>query len=161
LPTSINLAPQSESYPIPWFNLKQTQAKLIMAGLRVSASKGMATTAGDVKVEPASSAWTECNVRDVDRTVRMAARKGDVTISDGKGSVTLAQGQETTRDESSDNSSDNGKRENRKRQARASPGASGGALNSPIAIGLAGAAALGITTWVLIKDDPANPAKPK
>jgi len=85
-----------------------------------------------------------------------------VTVSDGKGTVTLAQGQETTRDEPSDNSSDNGKRKNRKRQAGASPGASGGALNSPIPIGVAGAAALGITTWVLIKDDdPASPAKPK
>jgi hypothetical protein len=32
----------------------------------------------------------------------------------------------------------------------------------PIAIGIAGAAALGIITWVLIKsDDPASPAKPK
>jgi hypothetical protein len=122
----------------------------------------MATTAGDVKVEPASSAWTEFNVTDVDGTVRIAARKGDVTVSDGKGTVTLAQGQETTRDESSDNSSDNGKRKNRKRQAGASPGASGGVLNSPIAIGVAGATALGITTWVLIKDDdPASPAKPK
>ena len=34
LPTSINLAPRSESYPIPWFSLKETQSKLIMAGLR-------------------------------------------------------------------------------------------------------------------------------
>jgi hypothetical protein len=40
--------------------------------------------------------------------------------------------------------------------------AADGALNSPIAIGVAGAAALGITTWVLIQsDDPASPAKPK
>jgi hypothetical protein len=69
----------------------------------VSTSKGMASTGGDVKVTPASNAWTEFNVRDVDGTVRIAARKGDVTISDGKGTVTLAQGQETTRDESSDN----------------------------------------------------------
>lgn len=120
----------------------------------------MAITAGDVKVEPASSAWTEFNVTDVEGTVRIAARKGDVTVSDGKGTVTLAQGQETTRDESSDNSSDNGKRKNRKRRAGASPGASGGALNSPIAIGVAGAAALGITTWVLIQSaiQPARPS---
>jgi hypothetical protein len=136
--------------------------KIEHGGVAVSTSKGMATTAGDVKVEPASSAWTEFNVTDVDGTVRIAARKGDVTISDGKGTVTLAQGQETTRDESSDNSTDKSKRKNRKREAGASPGAGGGALNSPIALGVAGAAALGITTWVLIKDDdPASPAKPK
>lgn len=122
----------------------------------------MATAAGDVKVAPASNAWTEFNVTDVDGTVRIAARKGDVTVNDGKATVTLAQGQETTRDESSDNSTEKGKRKNRKREAGATPGASGGILNSPIAIGVGGAAALGIATWVLIKDDePASPAKPK
>jgi hypothetical protein len=117
----------------------------------------MATTAGDVKVAPASNAWTEFNVTDVDGTVRIAARKGDVTISDGKGTVTLAQGQETTRDESSDS-----KKKNRKQAGGATPGATGGVLNSPIAIGVAGTAAIGLTTWVLVKDDdPASPAKPK
>jgi hypothetical protein len=131
-------------------------------GVTVATSKGMATTAGDVKVVPASSAWTEFNVTDVDGTVRIAARKGDVTVNDGKATVTLAQGQETTRDESSDNSTDKGKRKNRKREAGATPGASGGILNSPLAVGVAGAAALGVTTWVLIKnDDPASPAKPQ
>jgi hypothetical protein len=131
-------------------------------GVTVSTSREMATVAGEVKVAPASSAWTEFNVTDVDGTVRIAARKGDVTVSDGKGTVTLAQGQETTRDETSDNSPDKSKRKNRKQMGGATPGASGGILNSPIAIGAAGAAAIGITTWVLIQsDDPASPAKPK
>ena len=135
--------------------------KIDHGGVTVSTSKGMATTAGDVKVAPASSAWTEFNVTDVDGTVRIAARKGDVRVSDGKETVTLAQGQETTRDESSDNSSHKTRGKNRK-QSGATAGASGGILNSPVAIGIAGAAALGITTWVLIKnDDPASPAKPK
>ena len=129
--------------------------------VRVATSTGMATTAGDVKVAPVSNDWTEFNVTDVDGTVRIAARKGDVTVTDGKGTVTLAQGQETTRDESSDNSSDQKGHKNRKRAAGAAPGATGGALNSPIAIGIGGAAAIGITTWVLIKnDDPVSPAKP-
>ncbi len=131
--------------------------KIDHGGVTVSTSKGMATAAGDVKVTPASNAWTEFNVTDVDGTVRIAARKSDVTISDGKGTVTLAQGQETTRDESSDNS-----KKNRKQAGGATPGASGGILNSPIAIGIAGAAVVGLTTWVLIKDDdPASPAKPQ
>ncbi len=139
-----------------------TSVKIDHGGVSVSTSNGMATTAGDVKVAPASNAWTEFNVTDVDGTVRIAARKGDLTISDGKQTVTLAQGQETTRDESSDNSSDKGRRKDRKRGVGAAPGASGGILNSPTAIGIAGAAALGLTTWVLIKDDdPASPAKPK
>ena len=54
--------------------------KIDHGGVTVSTSKGMATTAGDVKVEPASSAWTEFNVTDVDGTVRIATRKGDVTV---------------------------------------------------------------------------------
>jgi len=134
-----------------------SSVKIDHGGVTVSTSKGMATTAGDVKVTPTSNVWTEFNVTDVDGTVRIAARKGDVTISDGKGTVTLAQGQETTRDESSDD-----KKKNRKQAGGATPGATGGVLNSPIAIGIAGAAAVGLTTWVLVKDDdPASPAKPK
>jgi hypothetical protein len=134
-----------------------SSVKIDHGGVTVSTSKGMATTAGDVKVTPTSNAWTEFNVTYVDGTVRIAARKGDVTISDGKGTVTLAQGQETTRDESSDD-----KKKNRKQAGGATPCATGGVLNSPIAIGIGGAAVVGLTTWVLVKDDdPASPAKPK
>src|SRR5438309_8001468 len=78
-------------------------------GITVSTSKGIAATAGDIKITPASNTWTEFNVTDVDGTVRIAARKGDLSISDGKDVVTLAQGQDTTRDESSGTAS-NGKK---------------------------------------------------
>src|SRR5712691_9595745 len=125
-------------------------------GVTVSTSKGIAATAGDVKVAPASNAWTEFNVTDVDGTVRIAARKGDLTISDGKDVVTLAQGQDTTRDESSGNSEKDNKKKNRKRQAGAVPAAGGGVMNSPYAIGIGAGAIIGVTTWVLIKKD--NPA---
>src|SRR5215471_3335340 len=129
-------------------------------GVTVSTSKGMATLAGDVKVTPTSNAWTEFNVIDVDGTVRISARKGDVTVSDGNQTVTLAQGQDTTRDESSDDSSGKSKKK-RKQAAGASPGASGGVLNSPIAVGVAAGAVIGVTTWVLLQsDNPASPAKP-
>ena len=126
--------------------------------VRVATSRGMATMAGDVKVAAAASAWTEFNVMDVDGTVHIAARKGDVTISDAKGTVTLAQGQETTRDESSEPS-----RRGRKggRGTGAPPGATGGTLNSPIAVGVGGAAVLGLTVWVLVKnDEPLSPERP-
>lgn len=138
-----------------------SSVKIDHGAVRVTTSKSMATTAGDVKVTPTSNAWTEFNVIDVDGTVRIAAKKGDVTVSDGKGTTILAQGQETTRDESSDNSTDKSNRRNRKRNAGAAPGATSGALNSPLAVGIGGAAALGITVWVLAKDDdPVSPAKP-
>jgi hypothetical protein len=134
-------------------------------GVTVSTSKEMATTAGNVKVTPASNSWTEFNVLDVDGTVRIAARKGDLRIFDGKETVTLAQGQETTRQETSSdtdqNNADNNKKKNRKRYAGAAPAAQGGTLNSPIAVGVGGAAVVGVTTWVLTRgDNPASPSVP-
>jgi len=137
-----------------------TSLKIEHGGVTVSTSKGLATTAGDVKVSPASSSWTEFNVTDFDGTVRIAARKGDLTINDGKETVTLAQGQETTREETSDNSAPNRKKK-KNQQPGAVPAAGGGIMNSPWAIGVGGAAVIGVTTWVLIKnDDPASPTKP-
>jgi hypothetical protein len=137
-----------------------SSVKIEHGGVTVSTSKGVATMAGDLKVTPASFAWTEFNVTDVDGTVRIAARKGDLTISDGKEVLTLAQGQETTRDESSGDTDKKGKKKKR-REPGAVPAAGGGALNSPLAIGIGAGVALGITTWVLVKNDnPASPSKP-
>jgi hypothetical protein len=131
-------------------------------GVTVSTSRGVATTAGDVKVTPASYSWTEFNVVDVDGTVRISARKGDLTVTDGKDVVTLAQGQETTRAEQSGDDQDNTTTaKKRKRRSGAAPAAGGGIMNSPIAIGIGAGAIAGVTTWVLIKNDnPASPTKP-
>jgi hypothetical protein len=136
--------------------------KIEHGGVTVSTSKGVTAIAGDVKVAPAAQTWTEFNVIDVDGTVRIAARKGDLTINDGNGISTLAQGQETTKPESSDQATDaNGKNKNRKRATGATPAAGGGMLNSPWAIGIGGGAIVGVTTWVLIKNDnPASPSNP-
>lgn len=129
-------------------------------GVTVSTSKGTSTTAGDVKITPASYAWTEFNVLDVDGRVQIAARKGDLMVNDGKETFTLAQGQETTRDESAPDS-DNSKKKKKKQAGAAAPAAGGGILSSPYAIGIGAAAIAGITTWVLIKNDnPASPAVP-
>ncbi|MHB8218120.1 MAG: FecR family protein [Candidatus Sulfotelmatobacter sp.] len=131
--------------------------KLEHGGVTISTSKSLGTRAGDVTVSPASTSWTEFEVRDVDGQVQIAARKGDLTISDEKGTTTLAQGQQTTREETQPEQ-DNKKK--KKRAGAAAPAAGGGALNSPVAIGIGGAAILGVTTWVLIKsDDPASPSK--
>jgi hypothetical protein len=128
----------------------------------VSTSHGVSTTAGDVKVAPSTSNWTEFNVTDVDGTVRIAARKGDLTINDGKGTFTLAQGQETSRDDSSGDNDNNGKKHRKRGNGGAIPAAGGGMLNSPIVVGVGGAAAIGVGVWVLgfHNDDPASPAKP-
>lgn len=130
--------------------------RLEHGGVSISTSKLLATRAGDIVVSPASGAWTEFEVRDVDGQVQIAARKGDLTISDDKGTTTLAQGQETTRQESEESK----KKKKKRVAAGAAPGAAAGALNSPWAVGIGGAAIVGVTAWVLVQsDDPASPSK--
>jgi hypothetical protein len=143
-----------------------TALKIEHGGVTVSTSKGVATNAGDVKVSPTSNSWTEFNVTDVDGTVRIAARKGDLTIFDGIQTTTLQQGQETTRDETNpdnQNSDKSGKKKNNKngQNSGAVAGATGGWLNAPYAVAGGAVAAGAITTWVLTKNpSPASPAKP-
>src|SRR6202158_3688668 len=74
--------------------------KLEHGGVTISTSKLLAAHAGDVKVTPAASSWTEFDVRDVDGRVQIVARKGDLTISDDTGTTsTLAEGQESRSEE--------------------------------------------------------------
>jgi hypothetical protein len=141
-----------------------TYVDLQHGAVTVSTAKGIATTAGDVKIAPATNSWTEFNVVDVDGMVKIAARKGDVTITDGKEVLTLAQGQETSRPDTAPDTADNSKgssKKDKKRAAGAAPAAGGGLLNSPYAIAAGGAAIVGVTTWVLIKSsNPASPTQP-
>ena len=135
--------------------------KLEHGGVTVSTAKMLVTRAGDVTVAPAANVWTDFEVRDVDGTVQIAARKGDLTISDDSGTTTLAQGQQTTRDESqTTNENVNKKKKEKKGGGGAAPAAQGGILESPWAIGIGGAAIAGGIAWVLIQgDEPASPSK--
>jgi len=136
--------------------------KVEHGGVAVSTSKAMATTAGDVRVVPASNEWTEFNVTDTDGTVRIVARKGDLKITDDQGTTTLQQGQDTTRDEQSDQT-DNSKKKNKnkKQGVGAAPAAGGGWLDSPVAVGIGGGAIIGLTIWVLLQNqNPLSPAQP-
>jgi hypothetical protein len=141
--------------------------KLEHGGVTISTSKLLATRAGDVTVAPSASVWTEFEVRDVDGRVQIAARKGDLTISDDTGTTILAQGQQTTREVSDsqvDNHNppdDNKKKKKKKAAAGAIPPAAGGILNSPVAVGIGAGVIVGVTAWVLIQSDqPASPSKP-
>lgn len=122
----------------------------------VATSKGLMTRAGEVTIAPSKSSWTEFEVRDINGTVQIMARKGDVTISDASGSNTLPQGEQTTRDDSQDQ-----KKKDKRRGAAAVPAGVGGILDSPWAIG-AGAIGIGVlTTIVLLRDgDPISPTAP-
>lgn len=124
-------------------------------GVNISTSKSLSTHVGDVKVSPASSVWTEFEIRDVDGKVRIMARKGDLTVSDDTGTTTLAQGQETTRDEQSEK-----KRKKKREGTETAPAAAGGILDSPVAIGIGTGIVAGVAAWALIQDDdPASGAK--
>ena len=121
----------------------------------VATTKGMSTRAGEVVVAPVSSEWTEFEVRDVNGTVEIAARKGDVSISDGAETTTLPQGQQTTRDDSEN------RKNKRKRAAGAVSAAEVAAMDSPYAIAVGGGVAGGLLIWVLLQgDDPASPVDP-
>jgi hypothetical protein len=136
--------------------------KVEHGGVSVSTSRGVVTIAGGVRVAPRSAAWTEFNVTDINGTVRIAARKGDLDVTDNHGTVPLAQGQETTRDDQADQGDGkNKKNSNQKQSTGAVPAAGGGILNSPLAVGLGAAAVGGVFSWVLLQGSaPASPSQP-
>jgi len=108
-------------------------------------------------VSPSAGVLTEFEVRDVDGKVWIMARKGGLTVNDGTGTTTLAQGQETTRDEESEK--DKNKKKKRAGGGTA-PAAAGGALDSPVAIGIGTGIVVGVAAYVLSRgDEPASPAR--
>ncbi len=126
--------------------------------VRVTTSRGLAARAGDVTVKPATNSWTEFQVTDVDGRVQIAANKGDLTVQDDKGTTTVTQGQETTRDDTADTEK---KKKKRRRGNGAAPAAGGGVMSSTPVIygGLAAVGAVGV--WVLLQNErPVSPACP-
>jgi hypothetical protein len=121
----------------------------------VVTSKSMRTHAGEVTVVPVSDVHTRFEVTDVNGTVQIVAREGDVSVSQGTETTRLAQGDQTTRDDS----------ENRKKRRRvvggAAPAAGGGVLDSPYAIAAGAISVGGVVLWVLLQgDDPLSPVDP-
>jgi hypothetical protein len=125
--------------------------------LRVATSKGLSTRSGDVTVSPASNGWTEFEVKQMsDDSVQIIAQKGDVNVSDGSNTSTLAQGQQTTVDNSAEK-----KKKKRRKGGGAVPASSGAVLDSPVVIYGGAAAVGGLLTWVLLQDNnPVSSAKP-
>jgi hypothetical protein len=119
--------------------------------VRVTTSRGLATRAGDVTVKPATNSWTEFQVTDVDGRVQIAASKGDLTVQDDKGTTTVAQGEQTTRD---DTANTERKKKKRRKGTGAATAATGGIMSStPVVIG--GLAAVGgVAVWVWSRSEP-------
>ncbi len=131
--------------------------KLEHGGVAISTSRGMATRAGDITVTPTGSAWTQFDVTNADGRIQITAQKGDLTVSDGGQTTTLAQGQQTTRDESE---SQENKKKKKRRAGGAIPGAAGGVMDSPLAIGIGLGAVGGLATWVLLQGGaPVSPSR--
>jgi hypothetical protein len=121
----------------------------------VATTKGMSTRAGEVVVTPVSAEWTQFDVKDVNGTVEIIARKGDVSVSNGTETTRLAQGEQTTRDDS------DSRKKRRRAAGGAVPAAGGGVLDSPYAIAAGAGAVGGLVLWVLLQgDDPASPIDP-
>ena len=137
---------------------EENAVKLEHGGVAVSTSKGMATRVGELTVMPAGSVWTQFDVTNTAGEVQITAQKGDLTVSDGAGTTTLAQGQQTTREESQPQA-DESKKKKKRKAGGAVPGAGGTSLDSPLAIGIGAGAFVGLTTWVLLQDGA--PVSPK
>ena len=128
--------------------------KLEHGAVAVATSKLLAARIGDVTVSPAAGVWTEFEVGAFGGKIQIAARKGHLTISDSTGTTTLAQGQQTTRDESESQQSPE---HNRKRMGAAPP-AVGAILDSNLAKWIATGVVAAVTAWVLWQgDDPLSP----
>ena len=90
----------------------------------VATSHSMAAMASEVTVTPASDKWTEFEVADANGTVQVVATKGDVNVNCGKGTATLSEGEQATRDES-------GNCNKKKRKGGAPVPGHGGVLTDP------------------------------
>jgi hypothetical protein len=122
----------------------------------VATTKGMSIRAGEVNVEPAQpNNQTQYEIRDVNGTVEIKAREGDLRVSDGTETTTVAQGEQTTRDDSEQ------QKNKKRRTGGAVPAASGPLLDSRAAVIGAGVGVGALTIWVLSQgDDPASPVDP-
>jgi hypothetical protein len=123
----------------------------------VATSKGMSTQSGEVTVVPASTGWTEFEVKQgPDGTVQVVAQKGDVNVSDGSGTSTVPQGQQTMVDDSQ------AKRKKKRRKAGgAIPAGAGSVLDSPIVVYAGAGTVGGLLTWVLLQDgSPVSAVRP-
>jgi len=125
-------------------------------GVRVTTSRALEAHAGDVTIKPAGNSWTEFQVVDRDGQVQIAANKGDVTVQDDKGTTTLTQGQQTTRDDTSDTE----KKKKKRRSAGAPPAGQGGLMSSPWAVYGGTAIIGGGLAWVFLDHGGEGPVSP-
>jgi hypothetical protein len=119
--------------------------KLDHGQVQVVTSVGMSVHVGCVVVSPAEEVMTKFEVLDVDGKIQIAARQGDVVVSEGERKETLSEGQQGSRNEADKCRAGIG----------AEPAAIGGILDSKVAI-IAGSAIVGgVLIWLLIDESGA------
>ena len=140
----------------------------------VGTVKSMKAHAGVLTIVPVSNAETQFELTDVNGTVEIGARKGNLNIVKGDKTTTLAEGQAVKKDVSEQaknntlaqgeqSSGDDSGKQKKKRRAGggAVPAAAGPLLDSPYAIGAGVGATGGLLLWVLLRgDDPVSPVQP-
>ncbi len=133
--------------------------------LSVNTSRGLKVRVGCVTVTPVNSAeWTHYDVTDMDGKVTVSALKSDVYIdsrsnnprqarqSGASGRTIVREGEQKSREEKC------GGADVRQRPTLTGDGA---IMNSPYAIGVGLAVAIGIACWATCRgDDPMSPWKP-
>src|SRR5579872_660518 len=77
--------------------VEENGVNLDRGGLTVVTAKGATVHTGNITVMPAHSASTQYEITSNNGTIHIIARKGDITVTDGAGTVQLNEGQETTR----------------------------------------------------------------
>jgi len=115
--------------------------------IAVSTSRKITTRTLGVIVVPVSDGLTQFEIASSDGTVQVAARTGDVLVTDGDGTTTVPQGQQTTVDDSEK------KKKKRRKAAGAVPASGGPWLDSPVVIWTGVGVVGGVTLWVLLRGD--------
>jgi len=118
----------------------------------ISTTRGLATRADDVTIRPAAQKESKYEIAENDSTVVIAARKGDLTVTEGDQTSTVQEGEQSTH--------------SRRKRGGAVPAASGAPISGKTAgiiAGAAGAAAVGAvlaTTGDKNCPPPLSPDKP-
>ncbi len=125
------------------------QGNLVQLGhgdVVVSTTRGLATQADSVTIKPATQKESKYEIAENDSVVVIAARKGDLTVTEGDQTSTVQEGEQSTRSR-------------RRKGAGAVPAASGAPLSgktAAIIAGAAGAAAVGAVLATTGNNCPAS-----
>ena len=96
--TSSRKALRSWSCPVPGREVSRAKPLDLDHGdVVVSTSKGLALKADEVTIAPAMGEQAKFEVAENQDTVVIAARKGDLTVTDDQGTSTVQEGEQTTK----------------------------------------------------------------